>query len=118
MFSKALIAICFAAVALGTPVARDMQVHETREHVPAAFTAHGPASADTVLNLRFALVSSDMAGLEKALMDVSTPSSPLYGQHLSKEEVRFHRPLEHSETRSLILGNAGGAVRRSVGGDC
>ena len=87
MFSKAFLAICFAAVALGKPVARNLQVHELRTQVPPAFSLVGAASPDTVLNLRIALVSSDMAGLEKALMDVSTPSSALYGQHLSKEEV-------------------------------
>ena len=89
MFSKAFLAICFAAVALGKPVARNLQVHELRTQVPPAFSLVGAASPDTVLNLRIALVSSDMAGLEKALMDVSTPSSELYGQHLSKEEVCF-----------------------------
>ena len=87
MFSKAFLAICFAAVALGKPVARNLQVHEARTQVPPAFSLAGAASPDTVLNLRIALVSSDMAGLEKALMDVSTPSSSLYGQHLTKEEV-------------------------------
>ena len=87
MFSKALLALYFAAVALGTPVARNLQVHEARTQVPSAFSLAGPASPNTVLNLRIALVSSDMAGLEKALYDVSTPGNALYGQHLSKEEV-------------------------------
>ncbi|KAM5532580.1 hypothetical protein V8D89_013786 [Ganoderma adspersum] len=95
MFSKAFLAICFAAVALGKPVARNLQVHEARTQVPPAFSLAGAASPDTVLNLRIALVSSDMAGLEKALMDVSTPSSSLYGQHLTKEEVaQFVAPTQ------------------------
>ena len=93
MFSKALVAICLAAVALGKPVARSLQVHESRAQVPAAFSLAGPASPDTVLNLRIALVSSDMTGLEKALYDVSTPGSAQYGQHLSKEEVRPLTPV-------------------------
>jgi hypothetical protein len=40
-----------------------------------------------MLNLKIALTQSDLSGLEKALYDVSTPSSPNYGKHLSKEEV-------------------------------
>ncbi|OSD03928.1 family S53 protease [Trametes coccinea BRFM310] len=74
-----------------------MQVHEAREDIPEGFVHSGPAPQDTVLNLRLALVQSDPAGLEKALMDVSTPSSALYGQHLSKEEVeKFVAPSPDS----------------------
>ena len=89
MFSSAFLVACLAAVAYGKPMARSMLVHETRESVPAAFERVGPASADTMLDLRIALVQGDMAGLEKALMDVSDPASPLKGQFLSKEEVMF-----------------------------
>ncbi|KAI0769638.1 family S53 protease [Trametes elegans] len=74
-----------------------MQVHEAREDVPDGFVHSGSAPQDTVLNLRLALVQSDPAGLEKALLDVSTPSSDLYGQHLSKEEVeKFVAPSSDS----------------------
>ncbi|RPD63795.1 family S53 protease [Lentinus tigrinus ALCF2SS1-6] len=74
-----------------------MQVHETRAQVPNAFALKGPASPDTMLDLRVALVNSDIAGLEKALMDVSTPGNALYGQHLTKEEVEsFVAPKQES----------------------
>lgn len=92
MRSSVFFVACLAAVAYGKPVARSMQVHETRAKVPEVFTTKGPASPETMLDLRIAMVSSDMAGLEKALMDVSTPGSPLRGQFLTKEEV-WRNPL-------------------------
>lgn len=64
-----------------------MVVHEKRQGVPDGFVAASVAPADQILNLRIALVQTDMPGLEKALFEVSTPDSPLYGQHLTKEEV-------------------------------
>ena len=72
-----------------------MQVHEKRD-APATFANKGAASPDTMLTLRVHLANSDISGLEDALMSVSTPGNALYGQHLSKEEVRlsyrsFHR---------------------------
>ncbi|KAF8488528.1 family S53 protease [Gautieria morchelliformis] len=74
-------------LACAKPTAHNLRVHERRESVPEGFVSHGAAPAATTLDLRIALVSNNMPGLEKALFDVSTPSSSLYGQHLSKEEV-------------------------------
>ncbi|KAI0328756.1 family S53 protease [Cubamyces sp. BRFM 1775] len=87
MFASTLLLACFAAAVCGKPMIRSMQVHETKATIPPDFQLVGPASPDTVLNLRVALVRGDLVGLEKVLMDVSTPSSPLYGQHLTKEEA-------------------------------
>lgn len=64
-----------------------MRVHESRSSVPQGFVNQGPAAPDTVLHMRIALTQSDSAGLEDALMAVSTPGSASFGQHLSKEEV-------------------------------
>ncbi|KII88063.1 hypothetical protein PLICRDRAFT_30516 [Plicaturopsis crispa FD-325 SS-3] len=81
------------AVAHANPLARNLVVHESRESAPDGFVHAGAAPADTVLNMRIALVQSDPSGLEQALMDVSTPSSALYGQHLTKDEVEaFVKP--------------------------
>ncbi|KAH9847188.1 family S53 protease [Lenzites betulinus] len=74
-----------------------MQVHETMEAIPDGFVHSGTAPQDKVLTLRLALVQSDTEGLQNALMDVSTPSSALYGQHLTKEEVeKFVAPSPDS----------------------
>ena len=75
------------ALTLANPLGRPvMVVHETQK-VPRGFSQKGPASAETVLNMRIALTSTDVDGLIRALMDVSTPSNPSYGQHLTKEQV-------------------------------
>ncbi|KAI0354061.1 family S53 protease [Trametes cingulata] len=91
--------VCFAVAAYGKPEARSMQVHSVRKVVPPSFREVGPAPPNTMLHLRVALVQGNIPGLEKALLDVSTPDSPLYGQHLSKEEVEaFVAPKPESVT--------------------
>ena len=89
MCSRAFVAACLLAVAYGNPIRRSLQVHDTRAQAPSSFTAKGAASPDTMLNLRIQLAQSDMAGLEDALMAVSTPGNALYGQHLTVDEVGF-----------------------------
>ena len=69
---------------------RDMRLHERRDGVPEGFTSKGPAPENATLRLRIALVQNNIEGLQTELMDVSTPSSPQYGQWLSKEEVRTY----------------------------
>ena len=76
------------SLAIANPITPPTIVLEERNGIPDGFISNGPASPDTILNLRIAQVSNNIAGLEKALYDVSTPGNPLYGQHLSKEEVR------------------------------
>ncbi|PCH35755.1 subtilisin-like protein [Wolfiporia cocos MD-104 SS10] len=79
------------------PSPRVLQLHETRDSVPSGFTLNGPASEETVLNLRVALVQNNVDGLVDALDNVSNPASAQYGHHLSKEEVEdFVRPTSES----------------------
>jgi tripeptidyl-peptidase-1 len=76
------------ALTSATPTARSgMLVRSSRSDAPAGFAHKGAAPSDEFIPLRIALIQNDMAGLEKALYDVSTPGSPNYGKHLSKEEV-------------------------------
>jgi len=76
-------------------------VHDSRDEVPAGFTNVGPAPAEKVINLRFAMVSNNMAGLEERLYAVSTPDSAEYGNHLTKEQVEeFVKPS--SDTVSKV----------------
>ncbi|KAI0356281.1 family S53 protease [Trametes cingulata] len=120
MFSSAFLVACLAAVAYGKPMARSMQVHETRESVPAAFQLVGPAPQDTMLDLRVALVQGDMAGLEKALMDVSDPASPLRGQFLTKEEVEAFvapKPETVAAVTAWLKENDIEATKASPAGD-
>ncbi|KAF9027259.1 family S53 protease [Hymenopellis radicata] len=74
-----------------------MRVHDRREAVPKGFAAAEMASANTNLNLRIALTPKDIAGLEKTLLSVSTPSSASYGQYLSLDQVKaYTSPTEES----------------------
>lgn len=77
------------ALATAGPLARSgMVVRESKPSAPEGFVKTGAAPASQNIPLRIALVQSDIAGLEAALYDVSTPGSANYGKHLSKEEVR------------------------------
>ena len=91
MVSRLLTFASLAGLALGTPVRRDLQLHESRKNTPNGFSLVGPAAPDTTLDLRLALVRGNTAGLIDALYEVSTPSSPSYGEHLTKEEVSMTR---------------------------
>ena len=63
-----------------------MKLRESRENLPPGFVFSGAADPDNELKLRIALVQSNPEGLIDALYAVSTPGSPSYGEHLSKEE--------------------------------
>ncbi|KAF7356383.1 Family S53 protease [Mycena venus] len=65
-------------------------VHSSRSNAPQGFASLGPAPGDQTIKLRIALASKDAPGLEKALLDVSTPSSSNYGNHLTKDEVNAY----------------------------
>ena len=88
MVAKGLFFASLFALALANPLSRrTMTVHEQRDEVPEGFVKQGPASADTVLNMRMALKQTDPAGLEDALMAVSTPGNARFMQHLTKDQV-------------------------------
>ncbi|KAF8148570.1 subtilisin-like protein [Mycena galopus ATCC 62051] len=65
-------------------------MHSSRAAAPPGFVSLGNAPADQSIKLRFALASNDVPGLEQALLDVSTPSSPHYGKHLTNTEVNTY----------------------------
>lgn len=87
MVATGLLVASLFTLACGKPLSRLMQRHDARSDIPSGFVQGGSASPDAMLKLRLALVQSDPAGLEKALYDVSTPGSALYGQHLTQEEA-------------------------------
>ncbi|KAJ6516949.1 family S53 protease-like protein [Mycena vitilis] len=81
---------------------RAMAVHETRAEPARGFVESGAAPAAKDLTLRIALKPNNIAGLETALYQVSDPASPLYGQHLTANEVaKFVEPTH--ETVSVIV---------------
>ncbi|GAW02416.1 protease s8 tripeptidyl peptidase [Lentinula edodes] len=63
---------------------------------------HRPPHPETLVDFRIALHSIDRSGLEKALYDVSVPSSPLYGKHLSTEEVKSYTSASPHSLAAVI----------------
>ncbi|EPS94287.1 hypothetical protein FOMPIDRAFT_1134693 [Fomitopsis schrenkii] len=87
MLATGLLLTSLLTFGLGKPVARSLRLHEARSTVPVGFSRVGSADADTVLSLRLGLVSENTDKLIETLYDVSTPSSPNYGQHLSRSDA-------------------------------
>ncbi|KAJ7135549.1 family S53 protease-like protein [Mycena epipterygia] len=83
-FRKLLIVLSIVAWASAGP----MIVHESRSAPPLGFVRQGVAPDNTMLTLRVALASSDVAGLEAKLLSLATPGSPEFRQWLSMDEVR------------------------------
>ncbi|KAI0046357.1 family S53 protease [Auriscalpium vulgare] len=97
-----------------------MRLHEHRDDVPDGFTNKGPAPGDTLLRLRIALKQTDITGLQDVLMDVSTPSSANYGQHLSLEEVNRYvapKPETIAAVNEWLSANGLIATTLSPAGD-
>ncbi|EPS94692.1 hypothetical protein FOMPIDRAFT_1054842 [Fomitopsis schrenkii] len=87
MLATGLLLTSLLNFGLGKPVARSLRLHESRSTIPVGFSRVGSADADTVLSLRLGLVREDTDKLIETLYDVSTPSSPNYGQHLSRSDA-------------------------------
>ncbi|KAH9915907.1 family S53 protease [Fomitopsis serialis] len=107
-FLWAVVAASALGVAWGNPLARrTLQLHEARAAAPSGYTLISSASPDTVLNLRVALVQSNIDGLLDTLYDVSDPESPNYGEYLTKEEVEAYvKPTQDSvEAVNAWLGD-------------
>ncbi|KAJ7621942.1 family S53 protease [Mycena polygramma] len=85
--SYLFLASVLSLAAAGPAAFQTFVVQESLSSAPQGFVKVGPAADSTSINLRIALASSDIAGLEKTLLDVSTPSSSNYGNHLTKAEV-------------------------------
>ncbi|KAJ7283220.1 subtilisin-like protein [Mycena rebaudengoi] len=80
-------------------VSEEMLLHEQVDAIPSDFVRLSPAQPDTNIILRINLVQNDLAGLKRSLNDASVPSSPHYGQWLSKEQViDFARPSNTTST--------------------
>lgn len=88
MFSKLKLFVVASVLAVGyaSPVA-NLVVREARTSIPTGFTRDSAAPGDHMLNLRVALTSTNMTGLQSTLYAVSTPGSDSYGQYLTKEEA-------------------------------
>lgn len=92
MLAKRLTVFLYLGLTFATSRPRaSFHVLEKREVVPYGFSSVGPAPPEKTISLRLALANNEDALIDK-LYSVSDPSSPKYGQHLTKEEVNevFH----------------------------
>ncbi|KAJ7111425.1 family S53 protease-like protein [Mycena epipterygia] len=98
MIPTVAVILYFLFAAAAKPMAsHPMVVHETRAEPARGFVDSGIAPAATQLTLRIGLRPNNISGLETALYAVSDPASPLYGQHLTAEEVaEFVRPTNET----------------------
>ena len=119
MLASGLFLAVLFALGMGTPVERNLRVHESRPTAPTGFLRVGSADATTVLNLRLGLVSNNVDKLVETLYDVSTPSSANYGQHLSKSEVSVFMLLLRTNVYIVIVGSGlpGSVGRVPSGGE-
>ncbi|KAF2708828.1 subtilisin-like protein [Pleomassaria siparia CBS 279.74] len=76
-----------AQVILATPVARSTYSVKETHHVPRGWTQKGRAPKSQMLAFQIGVKQGDFAELERQLYEVSDPSHPRYGQHLSHEQV-------------------------------
>lgn len=76
---------------------------ENLRRVPEGWSEIGTPSADFKMHFRIAVRSADRSLLERTLMEVSSPSSPRYGQHLKRNELKdIIKP--RAESSAAVLG--------------
>ena len=95
MITVSYVLASLMALAYAGPTRRSTAIHNMLTSVPRGFVSNGVATGEQTLTLRFGLMSNNMGALENELYAVSTPGSPRYGQHLTKEEVHFLLRLIH-----------------------
>ncbi|KAF8268102.1 subtilisin-like protein [Lactarius quietus] len=93
-----------AAASLAAPLVPrwdDIRVKHTWHTVPSNWESIGPPSSNTTIDLHIALLPQNENALIDALYEVSTPTHPKYGVHLSKEQVA-QLVAPHQDTLDLV----------------
>ena len=88
-FSIVAIVLALATTTAALPSVTPHVVHETRSSSSTWTAVQGlKPNGNINLPVRIGLTESNLDLGEEILMDVSHPSSPKYGTHLTTEEVR------------------------------
>lgn len=87
MLALASLVLILGGVASATPGLRRSSKVKESINIPRNWVNVGTPPADHTINLRIAFPQPNFATLESHLYEVSDPSHPRYGAHLSKEEV-------------------------------
>ncbi|KAI1465987.1 subtilisin-like protein [Daldinia caldariorum] len=94
--------ICATAALLQATVQGKDVVVESLPKVPTGWRKVKNADANQVIKLRIALEQPNLDQFERVLYEVSTPQHPLYGRHLSRDEVKeMMKPREESTAAVL-----------------
>ncbi|KAJ7160487.1 family S53 protease-like protein [Mycena filopes] len=80
----------FAFLSIVAAASGRMVVQQSRPAPPPGFVSRGAAPATETLNLRLALTSNNIAGLQQKLAAVSTPGSSDFRKWLSKDDVKSY----------------------------
>ncbi|KAI3321893.1 subtilisin-like protein [Xylariaceae sp. AK1471] len=70
--------------------------------VPEGWKLQGPADDSQVLKLQIALKQGDVEGFEQAVLDMSTPNHPNYGQHFQDHDEMKRMLLPREESLSSV----------------
>ncbi|OTB16654.1 hypothetical protein K445DRAFT_316932 [Daldinia sp. EC12] len=94
--------ICASFALLQATVQGKDVVVESLPKVPMGWRKVKNADPNQVIKLRIALEQPNLGQFEKVLYDISTPQHPLYGRHLSRDEVKeMMKPREESTAAVL-----------------
>ena len=83
--------------------APQVETFEALLSVPEGFTKIRAANSNTKLFLRIALEQPGQAIFEQALLDVSTPDHPKYGQHFEGAELKAMLKPRSASTDSVLF---------------
>ncbi|KAF1986924.1 subtilisin-like protein [Aulographum hederae CBS 113979] len=92
-----------AALALQLQLALAGKLHESIAQAPSGWTEVGQPAADTPFDLQIALKLENTEALETHLVEVASPGSQCYGNHMSKAEVEaLIKPKD--EVKKAVVG--------------
>jgi tripeptidyl-peptidase-1 len=88
---------------------------EHLRRVPEGWNEVGAPSKDHKMHFRIAVRSADHTLLERAIMDISSPNSPRYGQHLKRKELKILvKPRSESTDAVLSWLEQSGVAARDI----
>ncbi|KAI0205094.1 peptidase S8/S53 domain-containing protein [Astrocystis sublimbata] len=70
--------------------------------IPEGWNLQGPAEDGQVIKLQIALQQGDAEGFEQAVLDMSTPTHPSYGQHFEDHDEMKRMLLPSQESLSSV----------------
>ncbi|XDG04152.1 hypothetical protein ABKA04_003767 [Annulohypoxylon sp. FPYF3050] len=115
---KSYTLLCAAIALLQTAVEGKDVVVESLPKVPVGWSKVKDAHPAQVLKLRIALEQPNLGHFEKTLYEISTPQNPLYGRHMSREEVReMMKPREESTSAVLDWLRSAGIPSSNIEND-